>query len=99
MKSINVRSSKGKHVQLHDLESQFDLSFSSYLVLSNKIIALDEIKNRLLVWQANKDVNQSSIIELNKVAAVSLKKSYGSIRPEDMYTSGSEDFVKTIDLK
>lgn len=99
MKNINIRFAKGKHVQLGELQSKFDLSFSSYLVLGNQLIALDGIKKSLLVWETNKDLNQSYVIELNKVAAVSVEKSYGSIRPDDLYVSGSEDFVKRIDLQ
>jgi len=99
MKNINISFAKGKHVQLDELETKFHLSFSSYLVLASQLIALDGLKNSLLVWEASKDLDQSYVIELNKVAAVSVKKSYGGIRPEDLYVSGSEDFLKRIDLQ
>jgi hypothetical protein len=99
MKNINVRFANGKYVRLSELESKFDLSFSSYLVLGNQLIALDGTKDRLLVWNTKGALNQSYVIELSKVAAVSVEKSYGSPRPEESYVSGSEDFVKMIGLQ
>jgi len=99
MKNINIKFANGKHVKSGRLESMFNLSFSSYLVLGNRLVALDGIKNSLLVWETSEDLNQSYVIELSKVAAVSVEKSYESIRPDDLFVSGSEDFVKRIDLQ
>lgn len=99
MKNVDERFARDKYVLLSELGSKFNLSFSSHLVLGNKLMALDGIKRILLVLEANNELNQSCIIELNKVAAISVKKSYGSIVSGELKTKGLEEFLKRIDLR
>jgi hypothetical protein len=96
MSNIEVKFAKDKYQQLSELGSKFDLSFSSHMVIGNKLLALDGIKKSLLILEAD---NKSCIIELNKVAAVSVKKTYKSIRPGVLNNKGIEEFLNTIELQ
>jgi len=96
MSNIEATFCKDKFQQLSELGSRFNLSFSSQMAIGNRLIALDGIKKSLLVLETN---NRSSIIELNKVAVVSLKKTYNSIRPGELKNKGIEEFINTIELQ
>ncbi len=85
-----------KYQQLSKLGSRFELSFSSHMVIGNKLIALDGIKKSLLVLESN---NESYIIDLNKIAAVVVIKTYSSIRPGELNYKGIEEFINTIELQ
>lgn len=99
MKQSNRRFAKSKYLQLSKLGSQLNLSFSSYLVLNNKLIALDGIKRTVLVSETIDGSDNAFIIHLDKVAAVSVKKCYGSIKPGELKTRKMDDFLKRIDLQ
>ena len=96
MSNIEATFCKDKFQQLSELRSKYHLSFSSQMVIGNKLIALDGIKKSLLVLETN---NKSYIIELNKVVAVSVKKTYNSIRPGELNNKGIEEFLNTIELQ
>jgi hypothetical protein len=96
MSNIEVKFAKDKYQQLSELGSKFDLSFSSHMVIGNKLLALDGIKKSLLILEAD---NKSYIIELNKVASVSVKKTYSSIKPGELNNKGIEEFLNTIELQ
>ena len=98
MKKADARS-KNKYIQLSELGSRYNLSFSSHLVLKNKILALDGIKNSLLILETNKPAGHTSIIELNSVAVISLKKSYRSIKAGELKHKELDDFLTRIDLQ
>jgi hypothetical protein len=99
MKNTDAAIAKSSYLQVSELGSKFNLSFSSYLVLSNKIIALDGIKKRLLVLDVNRDKHQPYIIELNKMETITVKKTYGSIRAGQLKKKGIDDFLESIDLQ
>jgi len=99
MKNVNARFVKSKYVLLSELGSRFNLSFSSHLVLNNKLIALDGLKRMLLVVETNNEFSQPHIIDLNKTTAVSIKKSYGSIGPGELRIKKFDEFLKRIDLQ
>jgi len=96
MNNMKVNFDKDRYQQLSELGSGFGLSFSSHMVIGNKLIALDGRKRILLVLEEN---GKPCIIELNKVAAVSVKKTYSSIKPGELNNKGIEEFLKTIDLQ
>ena len=96
---MEVSIAKSKYVQLSELGSRFNLSFSGQLTLSNSIIALDGVKKSLLVFETNKPLNQAYVIELKKVAAITVKKMYGSIRPGELKNKKIDEFLKRIDLQ
>ena len=90
---------KDKSKLLSELGFKFNLSFSSHFVLGSKLIALDGIKKSLLVSDASNKLNQPCIIELDKVSAVSIKKSYGTIQAGELKIRKFEEFLKRIDLQ
>lgn len=96
MSNVEIKFAKDKFQQLSELGSKFDLSFSSHMVIGNKLLALDGIKKSLLVLEAN---NTSYTIELNKVTAVSVKRTYSSITPGELNTKSIEEFLSTIELQ
>ncbi len=99
MKNRNARIAKSKYVRLSELGSQLNLSFSSHWVVNNKLIALDGLKRMLLVLEINNEMNQPKIIDLNQVVAVSIKKSYGSIKSGELRDKPFDEFLKTVDLQ
>lgn len=99
MKNGNTGFTKSKYLQLSELGTSYNLSFSSQLVFGNKIIALDGLRKCLLVLETNKEQRKPSIIDLAKVSAVTVRKSYGRITPGDLVSKGIEEFVERIELQ
>lgn len=99
MKNQEAKLAKSKYLQVSELGSKFNLSFSGHLVLSNKIIALDGRKRSLLVFETNRAFDRAYVIELDKVAAITVKKTYGSISPGELSNKGMEEFLKGVDLQ
>ena len=99
MKNTDAQYTKGRYLDIHELEKGFNLSFSSYLIIRSKIIALDKIKKRLVVSTAGDEASQAFMIDLNSVNAVTLKKSYGSIKQGELKNKEVDDFLKRIDLQ
>jgi hypothetical protein len=99
MRHVEARFAKSKYVQISELGSRYDLSFSSQLVFGNKIIALDGLKKCLLVLETDKVFNQPRLIDLHQVVAVTVKKSYRSINQGELKYKDIEEFVKSIDLQ
>jgi hypothetical protein len=99
MKHRNFTFDKISYLQLSELGSKFNLSFSSHLVLGNKIIGLDGANKRLLVSEINNGYSKSYIIELDKVNTISVKKSYNSIKPGELNKRRFEEFLKSIHLQ
>ena len=99
MKNINTSFAKNRYLKLSELGSQLNLSFSSHLVLRERIIALDGIRKILLVSSTDNEMNNTHLIELSKVTAVSVKKTYSSIKAGELKKRRVEDFLKRIDLQ
>ena len=99
MKNFATRFDKATYLKVSELGTRLNLSFSSQLVFGNKIIALDGIKKCLLVLETDKESNQPYVIDLNSVAAASVKKSYGNIDQGQLQNKGIEEFLKRIDLQ
>ena len=99
MKNVDARFAKSKYLEVSEFGTRFNLSFSSQLKFGNKIIALDGIKKCLLVLETDKEINQPYIIDLNNVAVVTVKKSYGNIKHGELKNKGIEEFLKRIDLQ
>ena len=66
MKNMDAKFDKSKYVLLSELGSRFNLSFSSHLVLHNKLMALDGLNRMLLVLETNNQLNQPYIIDLSQ---------------------------------
>ncbi len=99
MKNVNTEVSRTKYLRVSELGSRYNLSFSSQLAFGNRIIALDGIKKCLLVLETNKESSEPYIIDLNKVSAVTVRKTYGSINRGELKTQGIEEFLKRIELQ
>ena len=99
MKNVDAGLAKSKYLEVSEIGSRYNLSFSSQLVLGHKIIALDGVKKWLLMVDADKEIDPPCMIDLNKVSAVTLRKSYGSIKQGQLRNKGIEDFLNTIDLQ
>jgi hypothetical protein len=99
MKNKKSRFAKDKYLLLSELGSKLNLSFSSHLVLGNKLVALDGIKRTLLICDLYNELNPPHIILLNAVTTVSIKKIYSNIAPGEIQLKGVEEFLRTIDLQ
>jgi hypothetical protein len=96
MSNMEANLAKDKYQRLSELGSEFNLSFSSHMVIGNKLLALDGIKKCLFVLETN---NESFIIELNKVACVSVKKTYSSTKSGELNNKEIGEFLNTIELQ
>lgn len=99
MPNVEATITKSKYLHISELGSKFNLSFSSYLELGNKVIALDGLKKCLLVFESNHGIKKPFIIELSKVSSVNVRKCYSSIGPGQRKENGIEEFLKSIDLE
>jgi hypothetical protein len=99
MKYTAPEFAKSKYLELSEYGSRLNLSFSSHLKFGNRIIALDGLKRRLLVLETDKELKHPYVIDLEKVAAISVKKSYGKINHGELKNKRIEEFLKKIDLQ
>lgn len=99
MQNTEATITKSKYLHISELGSKFNLSFSSYLELGNKVIALDGLKKSLLVFEINQEIKKPFIIELSKVSMVTVKKCYSNIGPEQLKEKRIEEFLKSMDLE
>ena len=99
MKNVDAGFAKSKYLEVSKLRTRFNLSFYRQLEMGNKMIALDGIKKCLLVLETGEGFNQSYLIDLNNVVAVTVKKSYGSIRQGELRYKGMEEFLERIDMQ
>ncbi len=99
MRHIDAELAKSKYLEVSELGSRYNLSFSSQLVLGHKIIALDGVKKLLLMVDADKEVDPPCMIDLNNVSAITIRKSYGTIKQGALRNRGIEEFLNTIDLQ
>ena len=80
MKHRSIGLDKIRYLQLSELGSKFNMSFSSHEVLGNKIMGLDGINKKLLILEQTNDRSHSYIIDLDEAKAITVKKIYSSIR-------------------
>lgn len=95
----NTTRFSDKYFHLSELASKLNLSFSSHLVIGNKIIAFDGLKKKLVVTEINNEVSQPNIIELDQVKTISVKKTYSSIKPGELNKKGLGQFLQSIYLQ
>ena len=99
MRNVDVLHDKSKFLEVSELGSRYNLSFSSQLVLRNRIIAVDGVKKTLLMLETGKGTDQPLLIDLNKVRTVAVRKSYGTIKHGELKNKGIEEFLDTIELQ
>lgn len=98
MKNRHKELERDKYSRLSELGSQYNLAFSSHLVLGNRVIALDGINRKLLVSDFEKASPHSFVIDLDQTKAISIQKTYGSIKPGELRKRNFDDFVQSICL-
>jgi len=98
MKKERKEYRKDKYLQLSELGSKLNLSFSSHMSLGSKMIALDGVKKKLLVFDINDLAKQHCTISLERVKIISVKKSYCSIKPGELNKRGFEEVLEAISL-
>ena len=99
MNSDNKAFARSKYVALSEHGSRLNLSFTSHLILGNRIVALDGLRKCLLVLDMGADIERLCFIDLNDIATVTLSKSYGSIDKEELQYKGIQDFLEKVQLK
>jgi len=99
MKHRSIGLDKIRYLQLSELGSKFNMSFSSHEVLGNKIMGLDGINKKLLILEQTNDQSHSYIIDLDEAKAITVKKIYSSIKAGELKKRRIEEFLKTIQLQ
>lgn len=99
MNNLKTAVAKSKYQELSEHGSRLNLSFSSHLVIGSTIIGLDGIKNCLFVLDMVNELKPSYIIDLNKVNAVSVKKTYRNINHEELKNRSIEAFLERVELQ
>ena len=94
-----IKFDKANYLQLNKLGSKFNLSFSNYVTLSNKIIGLDVMKRKLLIAEKINGLFRPYFIELNKVSVITVRKIYNSIKAGDLKKRRIEEFLQSIRLQ
>lgn len=94
-----IKFDKINYSQLCKLGSKFNLSFSNYVALSNKIIGLDVLKRKLLVAEKNNGLFRPYFIELNKISVITVQKIYNSIKAGELKKRRIEEFLQSIRLQ
>ena len=95
----NIKSVKKVFLKLSELGSRLNLSFSSHVMLIDKVIALDGIKRKLLVAKVADDLESPYTIELNEVKEISIRKTYSNIKPGELNKKKFNEFLETILLQ
>ncbi len=95
----NIMSVKKVFLKLSELGSRLNLSFSSHVLLIDKVIALDGIKRKLLVAKVADDLESPYTIELNEVKEISILKTYSNIKPGELNKRKFNEFLETILLQ
>ena len=95
----NIKSVKKVFLKLSELGSRLNLSFSSHMLLVDKVIALDGIKKKLLVANIADDLESSYTIELNDIKEISISKTYSNIKPGQLNKKKFNEFLEKILLQ
>ncbi|MEP6728212.1 MAG: hypothetical protein ABJC98_20470 [Bacteroidota bacterium] len=99
MKNKVIRDAKLKYLQLSELGSRHNLSFSSHEIVGGKMIGVDGVKRKLLILEKNNEINQINIISLDEVSAISVKTIYNSINSGELKKRKMHEFLKSILLQ
>ena len=94
-----IKLDKFNYAQLRNLGSKFNLSFSRYIALGNKIIGLDVMKRKLLIAEKIDGLFRPYFIELNKISVITVQKIYNSIKAGDLKKRKIGEFLQSIRLQ
>ena len=70
-----------------------------HILFGDKIIALDKAKRIVQLSEIKSGTTDFKFIDLAKISAVTLRKSYGSIRSGQLKKKAIEDFLTKIELR
>ena len=87
------------YLQLRELGSKFNLSFSDYVTLGNKTIGLDVMKRKLLIAEKKDGLFRPYFIELKEVSAITLQKIYNSLKAGELKKRRIEEFLQSVRLQ
>lgn len=99
MNNEQAAFARSKYVALSEHGSKLNLSFTSHLILGNRIVALDGIRKCLLVLDMGDDGERVCFIDLTEIASITLCKSYSSINREELVHKGIQDFLEKVQFK
>jgi len=99
MKKKEAKIEKRRYLRLSELDTRFNLRFSSHITVGDKLIGLDGIKKQLLVADVDGEPEGAYVIDLNEVDSISLKKSYGNIMAGELRRKRFEEFLNYIHLR
>ncbi|MBS1575794.1 MAG: hypothetical protein JST09_10875 [Bacteroidetes bacterium] len=99
MKFWQINRDKNVRVTLSELANCYDLSFSSHMILSDKIIALDSAKKKLMISDFRGTAESVCIVDLNEVKAVSLQQTYENIEAGELSKKEIDEFITSIQLQ
>ena len=94
-----MKHNSSRHFTLQRIASILNVSISNCLAVGNKIIGLDRKNKTLVISEESAEADRSQFFELTKVKTISLKKSYGSIKPGELRKKAIGHFLKYIRLK
>jgi hypothetical protein len=96
----HVKAKKMKQfLYLSQQGTKNNLSFSSQEVLGNKILGLDGIKRKLLLFEEKDGRKLHYTINLEEVESCTLKKNYNRINAGDLKRKRIEEFINIISLQ
>jgi hypothetical protein len=99
MKSRNILSANHRYSILSELGSKLRLSFSSMMQLGKTLIGLDGLNRKLIVLEHRDGKDQHSIIDMNSVTGIVLKKTYRSIPAGQRSKRKVEEFLERVQLQ
>ncbi len=99
MENVIAGFIEDKNLPISELGQKHNLSFSNHSSFGNKTIAIDQAKRNLLLLESKNGSRDLSILDLNKIAVVTLKKIYGSINAGQLKHKQIDDFLKRVELQ
>lgn len=99
MKFWHFNKDKSLRVSLSELANRHNLSFSSHMVLTDKVIALDSAKKKLMIIDFGDNSESICILDLNQVKTISLQQIYENIEADELDRKEIDEFITSIQLQ
>ena len=99
MEKKNAKFLNRDYSRINEFGRKHNLSFSSHVSFGDKMIALDNDKHVVLLSEIKDGLNDLKFIDLAKINAVTLRRSFGGIRSGQLKKKAIEDFLTKIDLE
>lgn len=99
MKFWQINKDKNVRVILNELADHYGLSFSSHMILTDKVIALDSTKKKLMIADFSGNIESVCIVDLNQVKTISLQQTYENIEAGELSKKEIDEFITSIQLE